>query len=186
MNALFADYEPGPAHRGPRFDPRDVRPARVADVEAIAAISLARDGGDPEDVTRRIRGELDAMAPDGAWTVFVAEVDGAVVAYGRIRRLEQGDEPDGVPAGWHLTGVVVDPAHRRRGIAHALVEARLDWAAERTDTVYYFVNERNRPSIDLHAAFGFELVGPVAHARSNLTAEHGRLYRVRLSEGPGA
>ena len=56
----------------------------------------------------------------------------------------------------YLGGVVVTPTHRRQGIAARLTRARLDWIAARAERAYYFTNERNRASVDLHARFGFQ------------------------------
>ncbi len=185
-----AAYEPErPAAAGPRVDADAIRRARLEDVESIARISLAREGkGDPVDVRRRIRNEVAAtLEGQAAWVVYVAEVDGQVVGYGRARLLDpepEGDAPIG-PPGWYLVGVVVDPAFRRRGIAHALTRARIAWVHERADTLYYFVHGVNRASIDLHTALGFELVGPIAYRRAELDAEDGRLYRLDLG-GPRA
>jgi GNAT superfamily N-acetyltransferase len=55
-----------------------------------------------------------------------------------------------------LTGVIVDPALRRRGIGAEITRRRLVWIAERATEAYYFANSNNRPSIDLHALFGFK------------------------------
>jgi GNAT superfamily N-acetyltransferase len=49
----------------------------------------------------------------------------------------------------------VDEAWRRRGVAHALTAERLGWIGERAREAYCIANLRNRPSLELHAAFGF-------------------------------
>jgi hypothetical protein len=70
---------------------------------------------------------------------------------------------------------------RRRGIAHALTRARLDRLAP---PVYYFANERNRASIDLHAPFGFqELTRDFWHPDVTFTGGGGILF-VTGKDGP--
>jgi GNAT superfamily N-acetyltransferase len=55
-------------------------------------------------------------------------------------------------------GWIVHPEYRRRGIAAALTEARLDWISDQADKAWYFANARNAASIALHASFAFEEV----------------------------
>jgi len=40
-------------------------------------------------------------------------------------------------------------------VGERLTRDRLDWIAARSREAYYFANERNRATIDLHAPFGF-------------------------------
>jgi ribosomal protein S18 acetylase RimI-like enzyme len=63
--------------------------------------------------------------------------------------------PD-TPAGCYLSGVLVDPAWRRQGIAAELTRARLRWAFARTDKVFYVTAADNIASLHLHAALGFQ------------------------------
>jgi len=52
--------------------------------------------------------------------MFVAKASGQVVAYGRVIELAADEAGPGTPAGCYLSGVLVDPAWRRRGIATQL------------------------------------------------------------------
>ena len=91
---------------------------------------------------------------------FVARVDGEIAGFGAVGWLDNA-EADGarrVPPGWFLTGLVVAPAWRRRGIGAALTAHRLDWVRGRAEVVYYFANARNGATIDLHRRLGFEEV----------------------------
>jgi ribosomal protein S18 acetylase RimI-like enzyme len=178
----FVEYDPSPIRRQ-RIDVI-TRPAAPSDVGSCATLAVRRDGGDPEQWRSRFANCLDA---DGC-ALFVAAVDGEVVAYGRLERLEPAPVRGsaGAPAGWYLAGIVVDPRWRRRGIAAALTKARLDWAWQHTDEVWYFANARNRATLDLHEGFGFVEVTR-DFAIPGVTFDNGQgsgiLFRCRRPQG---
>jgi ribosomal-protein-alanine N-acetyltransferase len=62
---------------------------------------------------------------------------------------------------WHLMNVAIDPAHRRRGIATALIDRLLGDIAPR-DKIMLEVRGSNEPAIAMYGRFGFE---PVGHRR---------------------
>ena len=174
--ALFADYEP--ARRG-GAPPADLatREAQAEDVPELGALRAARDGI-PEAEAAAVFGDLLARARATQAVVLVAEVAGALAGYGAAERLAR----PGLPEGWYLAGVVVAPALRRRGIGARLTADRLSWIAARAGEAYYFVNERNRASIDLHARFGFrELVRDLRVPGLTFTGGVGLLFRADLS-----
>src|SRR5947209_20025307 len=94
--------------------------------------------------------------------LLVAEIGGEAAAFGRVKHAGELTDWTGgpVPRGWYLTGVIVGPAFRRRGIGAELTRRRLAWVAERADEAFYFASARNLSSIDLHAQFGFREVKP--------------------------
>lgn len=89
--------------------------------------------------------------------LHVAEDAGRIVGYARASRWTPPADapPNAAPSGWYLLGLVVTPEYRRRGIGRALTVARLNAIAARASEVWYFVNARNRSSLDLHATLGF-------------------------------
>jgi ribosomal protein S18 acetylase RimI-like enzyme len=179
----FADYDPGPRPERPRKGVECVRIARPEDVDAIALISAERERLDVNAIRAPIGHELGGIGNGDPWCVFVAEIEGAVVAYGRVRclRHERNDLPTELPEGWYLNGLVVDPAFRRCGLGAALIDARLSWVRERDEHVYYVSNLSNRVSIELHAGFGFEEIARgFDYPRARLAAEHSVAFRVRL------
>lgn len=101
--------------------------------------------------------ELERSALAGDARVPAAWVDDELAAFGRCGRLlpPADARANCIPPGWYLTGVVVSPPHRRQGVGSALMHARVVWLFERTNRVYYFVNNRKLASIALHAALGF-------------------------------
>jgi ribosomal protein S18 acetylase RimI-like enzyme len=59
------------------------------------------------------------------------------------------------PTGFYLVGLIVSPAWRRHGIGELLTVERMRWTAERADTIHYFANLANGPTLDLHKQLGF-------------------------------
>jgi GNAT superfamily N-acetyltransferase len=98
--------------------------------------------------------------------IFVAQASGRIVAYGRVLELAADEAGPGTPAGFYLSGVLVEPAWRGRGIATALTRARLNWAFARTGTVFYVTGADNIASLHLHAAFGFQEIKRFDSGRS--------------------
>ena len=150
----FAAYEPE-RPSAERAVPT-IAPLRPSDVGESAALAAAREG---DDLERWVVGFARRAAADPV-TTFVARVDGEIAGFGAVGWLDDA-EADGVrrvPPGWFLTGLVVAPAWRRRGIGAALTAHRLDWLRGRAEVVYYFANARNGATIDLHRRLGFEEV----------------------------
>ena len=79
------------------------------------------------------------------------------MAYGKCGYTHLEDKADmvGRDQAWLLNGVEVAQAWRRKGIAHRLVQYRLDWLTKHTDLVLYSTSLDNHASVALHQAFGF-------------------------------
>ena len=86
--------------------------------------------------------------------------------YGVIEQTTADEAAPETPAGYYLSGVLVDPAWRRHGIALALTRARLRWAFARTDEVFYVAGADNIASVRLHEALGFQEVRRFPSERS--------------------
>ena len=147
-----------------RFDPitGTVRAATLDEVAALARLAVAENCRSPSDGEGSASFEFwrdlftDNLGRDDRH-VTVAETATGLVGYGRTGWFDPvPDAPaNTAPAGWYLTGLSVDPDWRRRGIARALTEERLDWVAARSDAAWYFANAENRVSLALHASLGF-------------------------------
>ena len=174
--ALFADYEPE-RHGGPALDGLRTRVAAEGDVEALAALRVARGDATPDEARLSFQHLLGRARRDGA-LVLVAEHRGCVVGYGAANPLGPP-----LPDGWYLGGVIVSESMRRRGVGTRLTRERLDWIATRAAEAFYFVNERNRSSIDLHARFGFrEISRDIRVPGVTFTGGVGLLFRADLSK----
>lgn len=177
----YAAYEPeSPGTEGlPPVGPESIRRARHADAAGIAALVAARHGTPFERALDGARREFAGIATGNPWVLFVADVDGGVVGFGRAR---QTAAQDNLPAGWYLMGLIVHTAYRRRGIGLALTRRRLAWIQERSNEAYYFVNKKNRASIDLHSQLGFEeITDDFQHDNAHLARGEGYLYRISLA-----
>jgi ribosomal protein S18 acetylase RimI-like enzyme len=132
--------------------PVQIEPLRADDVASAVELVTRVQRVDPED-----RGEQFASdITDHSRQMFVAKANGHVIAYGRVAELAAGEAAPGTPAGCYLSGVLVDPAWRRRGIATALTRAPLRWVFARTDEAFYVAGADNVASLHLHAALGFQ------------------------------
>jgi ribosomal protein S18 acetylase RimI-like enzyme len=139
-----------------------IEPLTAADVSSAVELAVrvlrVKPGDRGEQFAADVTGERRQM--------FVAKADGRVVAYGRVLELAAGEAGEGTPAGCYLSGVLVEPAWRGRGIATALTQARLRWVFARTDRVFYVTGADNAASLHLHAALGFQEIKRLASERS--------------------
>jgi ribosomal protein S18 acetylase RimI-like enzyme len=164
--------------------PQAVRIEPLAQQDVASAVALAvrvlrvKPGDLGEQFAADITDELRQM--------FVAKANGRVVGYGRVIGLAADEAGPGTPAGCYLSGVLVDPVWRGRGIAMALTRARLRWAFARTGTVFYVAGADNAASLHLHAALGFHEVKRFDSDRSAAGVDVlSQLVRNTATHGPG-
>jgi ribosomal protein S18 acetylase RimI-like enzyme len=134
----------------------------MADVAAAVELAVCVLGVKPGDREEQFAADISSEQR----RMFVAKADSRIVAYGRVLELAADEAGPGTPAGYYLSGVLVEPAWRGRGIGTALTRARLRWAFARTGTVFYVTGADNTASLDLHAAFGFQEIKRFASERS--------------------
>jgi len=147
----------GPPQGAVRIEPLSMADVPSA-VEFAARVLRVRPGD---------RGEQFASdTTDDSRQMFVAKANGQVIAYGRVAEMAADEAGPGTPAGCYLTGVLVDPAWRRRGIATALTRARLRWVFARADEAFYLTGADNIASLHLHSAFGFQELKRLRSERS--------------------
>lgn len=153
MNKLFAPFAPD-AHGHPLAG-AVVRPGTRQDLAQTGALAALREGGPGADWVAQHRRRFDTEGNQ----LFVVEYEGDVVGYGWVSYLtpvEHGGR--NAPDGWYLSGVVIAPTVRRRGLGRRLTQERVAWALERGEAVHYVVAASNLASRDLHASLGFEEV----------------------------
>ena len=121
-----------------------LRPAQPADAGAIAALeveNLGRDAWSAGLVEQGVSGELPTVH------YFVAEVADEVVGYAAASIVADIAE---------LQRIAVTPAHRRAGLAAALLAAVVAAArAEHSDRVLLEVREDNNEALAFYADQGF-------------------------------
>lgn len=139
-----------------------IEPLRKTDVASAVQLAVrvlrVRPGDRGEQFASDISGDRRQM--------FVAKANGQVVAYGRVTELAADEAGPQTPAGYYFSGVLVEPALRRRGIAVALTQARLRWVFARTEEVFYMAGADNVASLHLHRALGFQEVKRFRSERS--------------------
>lgn len=152
MGLRFAAYVPRPLERHAPAS-AVVAEATGDDVSVLAVLQARARGGSAREWAGRIH---RARCGDRS-LVATAKVAGEAVGYANVAFLPE-HPMDHAPAGYYLTGVTVDPAWRRRGIARLLTRRRMDWVWERDSAIWCFISARNRASLDLHRELGFHHV----------------------------
>jgi ribosomal protein S18 acetylase RimI-like enzyme len=127
---------------------RELRLRALADAPDAFASTLQQEVGFPERVWRQ-------RAKGGAGSVsFIACEDGAGIGMAAIFAVADA------PGRMHLVGMWVDPQHRRRGVARALVEQAVRWARQRqASEVILWVADHNIPARRLYERVGFRPTG---------------------------
>lgn len=153
-----------------------VRAATNADLDGCARL-IANESGGPQSEWRE---RFAAVLSDPNRRFLVALLEDVLVAYGQARFLSRGDSADfdSGPSGWFLSGVVVAPECRRRGIASRLTQARLDLLRETSQVVYYAAEPNNVATMGLHKQFGFDEVGTLLVPGHDLPLQ---LWRLTLA-----
>ncbi|MDR0346301.1 MAG: GNAT family N-acetyltransferase [Nocardiopsaceae bacterium] len=129
-----------------------IEPLKMADVASAVQFAARVLRVKPGDRGEQFASDIAADSRQ----MFVAKANSQVIGYGRVAGLEADEAAPGTPAGYYLSGVVVEPAWRRRGVATALTQARLRWVFGHADEAFYVAGADNTASLHLHAALGFK------------------------------
>lgn len=92
--------------------------------------------------------------------IFKAKKNNKVVGYGRCELFDPslGKSLYGLndlPYGIYLSGVLVGEEVRGQNVGIKLTELRIDWAKERADRIYCFLQNTNSISVKMHEKLGF-------------------------------
>ncbi len=165
-----------------------IRPARPADTAAITRIyghsvrtgtaSFELEPPTESEMARRMQTLLD-----GGYPYIAAEIDGVIVGYAyagsyRPRPAYRFSVED---------SIYIDPAAQRRGVGRALLQHLIEECERRgfRQMIAVIGDSAQTPSIELHRAAGFRMVGTV----ENVGYKFGRwLDSVNMQRalGPGA
>jgi L-amino acid N-acyltransferase YncA len=160
-----------------------IRPAGTADVPAITRIyahsvltataSFEIEPPDEAEIAHRQRALLDSGYP-----YLVAEADEGVVGYAYAG-------PYRTRPAYHWSvedSIYIAPAAHRRGMGRALLERLIDEAETRgfRQMIAVIGDSRHIPSIELHRALGFSLVGTLV----SVGYKHGRWLDSVLMQRP--
>ena len=161
-----------------------IREAALRDCDDLTRLQLARTPDDYNKVLAKFKNEISGLSHLNK-LLLIAETEQGLIGYARAFYFVPSDYTDSrnCPEGWYLTGVLIDQAHRRLGVASAFTLYRLDWIAERADKAYYFANAQNRVSIELHKKFGFEeLTRDFVYPKVEFEGGEGILFVVNLTK----
>ena len=123
-----------------------IRPARSVDARALAALERQCFGDPWSEASFR-----EALASPFCFGLIGASVDGRVLGYLLGRDVAGSGE---------ILNLAVAPEQRRKGVARGLLDAALEWFAERESAeVYLEVRESNGGAQALYTAAGFQPVG---------------------------
>ena len=152
---------------------RRLRLRALADAPGAFASTLEAELAFDDDVWRQRAGD------DLAAATFIASEAGDDI--GLARAFAEPDPPGRI----HLVSMWVDAGHRRRGVARALIERAVGWAAEHDGReVVLWVADQNAAARRLYEEVGFRPTGQ----RQPLPSDPARsesLMRLPLAPRPG-
>lgn len=119
----------------------EYRSGDLSEVEAVTALVHAVYGGQLQAWRQRMHQALSRSD----YCLLLAFIGGEPVGYGKANWCEPRGEDDQATAGMYLTGLVVAPAWRRRGIGEELTRRRLTWVAARPGSVV--LHQRPQPRL---------------------------------------
>ena len=165
----------------------EVRESHAADWEALRRLRLRALADAPRAFASTLEAEL--IFPDDVWrrragddpgsATFIASDGGADIGLARIFA-----EPD-PPGRTHLVSMWVDPGHRRRGVARALIDRAIRWATDhQADELVLWVADQNAAARRLYERIGFRPAGERQPLPSD-PAQSESLMRLALPPGAG-
>lgn len=89
---------------------------------------------------------------------FIVRADNYLIAYAHSHHYHKDNTSSTfqAPYGWYLTGLMIHPDYRRKGIGRYLTSWRIEKIRAISDKAYYFTNIDNIASVKLHQELGFQ------------------------------
>jgi ribosomal protein S18 acetylase RimI-like enzyme len=165
----------------------EARQAQAADWEALRQLRLAALADAPDAFASTLEAEM--AFPTEVWrqraqggpgsASFIAREGGVDIGLAAIFA-----EPD-APWRMHLVSMWVAPRHRHQGVANALIDQAVRWAAERqAREVVLWVADHNTDARQLYERIGFRATGERQPLPSN-PARTESLLRLPVGGAPG-
>jgi ribosomal protein S18 acetylase RimI-like enzyme len=170
-----------------RLHGMEVRQIGAADWEALRRLRLRALADAPGAFASTLEAELafgddiwrQRAGKDPAAATFIASESGDDIGLARIFA-----EPD-PPGRTHLVSMWVDPGHRRRGVARALIDRAIGWATEyQAEEVILWVADQNAAARRLYERAGFRPTGERQPLPSDPAITESRM-RLPLTPRPG-
>lgn len=136
----------------------DYRSGDLENIEDVARLVHDVYGGD----LANWRANMSRALERPSCCLVLAQHQGVAVGYGMANSCEPTSAEDQAPAGYYLTGLIVQPAWRRDGTGTELTRRRRAWIWSLGQPAWFFTNARNQASLALHDALGFTEVARAA------------------------
>lgn len=142
-----------------------IRRLHSADADAFFALRLHALAAAPtafgvslvEEIQRGAAAFAERLADSAHLAIFAAFHDGKMIACAGLNR----ESLLKLAHKGRLWGVYVEQAWRKQGVAQALLQTMLDWAAQDANLsqITLCVNEQNKGAQHLYASLGFDIYG---------------------------
>lgn len=165
---------------------RDVQPQDLDALLAVWSLAGTGAGGATPRPAEEARTALAHVAADPDERLLIGEYAGTAVAAMHLRRAPIS--PVHTEMAVHTSYLLVDPAHRKRGFAHALLEAAVAWAEEKDVEHVTAITSSDRDTNRFLARLGLAEIATVrasstAMLRHRLVPEHRRTHPSRRNLG---
>jgi ribosomal protein S18 acetylase RimI-like enzyme len=135
----------------------EIRPARRGDDESLLALDKATISPDVTPASPGNPTRVFWKSEEDPANTLVADLDGAVVGYVKLRQATELESSRHV---LHVAGLAVDPRHQGRGIGRVLMQAAIDEAERRgARRLTLRVLEPNKRAQRLYESLGFDVEG---------------------------
>jgi len=119
--------------------------------------------------------------------IFKATHNEEIVGYGRCSFFDPYENKPlygllhEIPKGPYLSGILIHEKVRGHKVGIKLTQSRIDWAKERSDRIYCYLQKDNMPSIQMHQKLGFKMiVNNLKYPSDAKNQKTGLLYQLKF------